>query len=87
MYTIGKPDNAGGPLERCTDTGKPVHRAEAPIVYNWEARQSGRPSDQDVETYMKPSSLVVWGFNAEIVVNVGREITDTNAFFDLAASQ
>ena len=45
MYTTGKPDNAGGPLERSTYTWKPVY-AGGLIVCTREARQSGRPRDK-----------------------------------------
>ena len=52
MYTIGKPDNAGGPLERFTYTWKPVYVGGL-IVSIREARQSGRPGDKYTVRYME----------------------------------
>ena len=52
MYTTGKPDNAGGPLERFTYTWKPVY-AGGLIVTIREARQSGRPGDKYTVKYME----------------------------------
>ena len=44
MCVYGKPDKAGGPvINTLWDTWKPVH-AGGHIVYNWEARQRGRPT-------------------------------------------
>ena len=46
LYTTGKPDNAGGPLEGSTWTWKAV-KAGGHIVCTREARLSGRPGDKN----------------------------------------
>ena len=51
LYTTEKPDAAGGPLQGCTYTGKPVHAGS--LVCIREARQSGRPGDKYIITYME----------------------------------
>ena len=52
MYTTGKPDNAGGPLQGSTYTWKPVYAGDL-IVCIREARQSGRPGDKYTVRYME----------------------------------
>ena len=44
LCVYGKPDRAGGQvINTGKDTWRPVH-AGGHIVYNWEARQRGRPT-------------------------------------------
>ena len=45
LYTTGKPGNAGGPLERCTYTWKPVYAGDLSAILR-EALHSGRPRDK-----------------------------------------
>ena len=52
LYTAGKPDNAGGPLQGSTYTWKPVY-AGGLIVSIREGRQSGRPGDKHTVKYME----------------------------------
>ena len=52
LYTTGKPDAAGGPLQGCTYTGKPVYVGSL-VVCIREARQSGRPGDKCNIVYME----------------------------------
>ena len=47
-----EPDNAGGPLDGCTYTWKPVHAGGLSVCI-WEARQSGRPGDKYNVRYME----------------------------------
>ena len=53
LYTNGKPDDAGGPVESSTMTGRPVY-AGGPTVSIREARQSGRPCDKSTVIKWKP---------------------------------
>ena len=52
MYTVGKPGKAGGPLQGCTYTRKPVY-AGGLVVCIREARQGGRPGDKCNIVYME----------------------------------
>ena len=52
LHTTGKPEQAGGPVEASTCTWKPVC-AGGLIVGRREARQSGRPGDEDTVRYME----------------------------------
>ena len=54
VYTTGKSDNAGGPVEGSTYTWKPVY-AGGLVVCIREARHSGRSDDKYALRYMHGS--------------------------------
>ena len=54
LSAAGKPDRAGGPSDRCKQTGKP-DKAGDHVVGKWEARLCGRPDAHHIRTYMEAS--------------------------------